>query len=65
MTKFHQTTESADPFEPPTCQCGPTSFYRFETKEQLERWLKAIGQRNTLTALQAEIFAQLGWAAKH
>jgi hypothetical protein len=59
MTKFHRTIESADPLEPPTCQVGPTSFCRFETKEQLERWLRANEQRNTLRALQAEIFAQL------
>jgi hypothetical protein len=62
MMKHHKIIESADPFEPPTCLVGTTAFYRFETKDQLERWLKAIEQRNTLSSLQAEIFDQLGWA---
>jgi hypothetical protein len=62
MTKHYETIESADPFEPPTCQCGTTTFFRFETKDQLERWLKAIKQHKTLSSLQAEIFAKLGWS---
>jgi hypothetical protein len=62
MTKHYQTIESADPFEPPTCQVGTTTFYRFQTKDQLERWIKACEQHNRLESLKADIFAQLGWS---
>jgi hypothetical protein len=56
--------ESANPFEPPTCECGGVSFARFETKEQVDRWLKVHERQETLHSLQDEIVAKLGWSRR-
>jgi hypothetical protein len=60
MTKQYRIIESADPLEPPTCECGGISFARFETKEQVDRWLNAHAHLETLHSLQDEIVTKLG-----
>jgi hypothetical protein len=53
--KSYRMIPPTDRAHPPVCEVGSTSFYRFENREQVERWLAAMAEERTVRPSDGEV----------